>query len=222
MTVEALRRRRPETLGDLLEAYGRELQSVAYLILRDRAEAEDVVIETLLTAFERGGDDPRRARPSRLAPPRRDEPGPRAAARRSARVIRLDSCRTEPPPATSARTAPRGSPCSTASPTCPSRCELRSSCATTPTSPSTSRRHARQEPEHDQGAAPDRARPPSDPPRRPGRRQPRGGDPCMTRTSTIACGPSFRTEGDGLPLTITPANSSADWPSVDGNATVAA
>lgn len=55
MTVEALRRRRPETLGELLETYGRELQSVAYLILRDRAAAEDVVIETLLTAFERGG-----------------------------------------------------------------------------------------------------------------------------------------------------------------------
>jgi RNA polymerase sigma factor (sigma-70 family) len=56
MTVEALRRHRPETLGDLLSAYGRELQAVAYLILRDRAAAEDVVIETLLTAFERGGD----------------------------------------------------------------------------------------------------------------------------------------------------------------------
>jgi len=55
MTVEALRRRRPETLADLLAAYGRELQAVAYLILRDRSEAEDVVIETLLTAFERGG-----------------------------------------------------------------------------------------------------------------------------------------------------------------------
>jgi hypothetical protein len=44
VTVESLRRRRPETLGQLLEAYGRELQSVAYLILRDRAEAEDAVI----------------------------------------------------------------------------------------------------------------------------------------------------------------------------------
>jgi RNA polymerase sigma factor (sigma-70 family) len=55
MTVEALRRHRPETLADLLTAYGRELQTVAYLILRDRGEAEDVVIETLLTAFERGG-----------------------------------------------------------------------------------------------------------------------------------------------------------------------
>jgi RNA polymerase sigma factor (sigma-70 family) len=55
MTVEALRRRRPETLGELLEVYGNELQGVAYLILRDRAAAEDVVVETLLTAFERGG-----------------------------------------------------------------------------------------------------------------------------------------------------------------------
>ena len=55
MTVEALRRRRPETLGDLLSAYGRELQAVAYLIVRDNAEAEDIVIETLLTAFEKGG-----------------------------------------------------------------------------------------------------------------------------------------------------------------------
>ena len=55
MTVEALRRRRPETLGDLLLANGRELQAVAYLIVRDTAEAEDIVIETLLTAFEKGG-----------------------------------------------------------------------------------------------------------------------------------------------------------------------
>jgi RNA polymerase sigma factor (sigma-70 family) len=55
VTVEALRRRRPETLGALLEAYGREIQGVAYLILRDHAAAEDVVVETLLTAFERGG-----------------------------------------------------------------------------------------------------------------------------------------------------------------------
>lgn len=42
MTVEALRRHRPETLADLLGVYGRELQAVAYLILRDRSEGEDV------------------------------------------------------------------------------------------------------------------------------------------------------------------------------------
>jgi RNA polymerase sigma factor (sigma-70 family) len=55
MTVEALRRRRPQTLADLLDAHGREIQAVAYLILRDRLAAEDVTIETLLTAFEKGG-----------------------------------------------------------------------------------------------------------------------------------------------------------------------
>jgi RNA polymerase sigma-70 factor, ECF subfamily len=55
MTVEALRRRRPEALEDLLDTYGREIQGVAYLILRDRADAEDVVVETLLTAFEKAG-----------------------------------------------------------------------------------------------------------------------------------------------------------------------
>jgi len=55
MTVEALRRRRPHTLADLLDAHGREIQAVAYLILRDRLAAEDVTIETLLTAFEKGG-----------------------------------------------------------------------------------------------------------------------------------------------------------------------
>ena len=54
MTVQALRERRIDTLAGILEAHGREIQSVAYLILRDRALAEDVTIETLLTAFERG------------------------------------------------------------------------------------------------------------------------------------------------------------------------
>jgi RNA polymerase sigma factor (sigma-70 family) len=55
MTVQALRERRIDTLAGLLAAYGREIQGVAYLILRDQALAEDVTIETLLTAFERGG-----------------------------------------------------------------------------------------------------------------------------------------------------------------------
>jgi RNA polymerase sigma-70 factor, ECF subfamily len=55
MTVEALRRRRPETLAELLDAHGREIQAVAFLILRDRLLAEDVTIETLLTAFEKAG-----------------------------------------------------------------------------------------------------------------------------------------------------------------------
>jgi RNA polymerase sigma factor (sigma-70 family) len=56
MTVEALRRRRPEALADLLATCGKEIQGVAYLILRDKSDAEDVVVETLLTAYERAGD----------------------------------------------------------------------------------------------------------------------------------------------------------------------
>ena len=65
MTIEALRTRRPEVLADLLERYGREIQGVAYLILRDRSAAEDVVVDTLLTAFERAGSlrDPDALRP---------------------------------------------------------------------------------------------------------------------------------------------------------------
>jgi RNA polymerase sigma-70 factor (ECF subfamily) len=55
MTVQALRERRIDTLAGILEAHGREIQAVAYLILRDRSLAEDVAIETLLTAFDRGG-----------------------------------------------------------------------------------------------------------------------------------------------------------------------
>ena len=54
MTVEALRRHRPEVLDDLLDRFGREIEGVAYLILRDRAAAEDVVMDTLLTALDRG------------------------------------------------------------------------------------------------------------------------------------------------------------------------
>ena len=56
MTVDALRRRRPEVLDDLLATYGREIQAVAWLILRDRADAEDVTVETLLTAWDRIAD----------------------------------------------------------------------------------------------------------------------------------------------------------------------
>jgi RNA polymerase sigma-70 factor (ECF subfamily) len=90
MTVEALRRRRPETLGQLLESYGRELQAVAYLILRDRLEAEDVVIETLLTAFERGGSirDERALRSWLLRVATNEALGRR---RRTARLVRLDA-----------------------------------------------------------------------------------------------------------------------------------
>ncbi len=89
MTIDSLRRRRPETLGDLLEAYGRELQAVAYLILRDRAEAEDIVVETLLTAFERGGSirDERALRAWLIRVATNHALGHR---RRSTRIVRLE------------------------------------------------------------------------------------------------------------------------------------
>jgi RNA polymerase sigma-70 factor (ECF subfamily) len=65
MTIEALRGHRPEVLDLLLDRYGRDIQGVAYLILRDREAAEDVVVDTLLTALDRGDQlrDPERLRP---------------------------------------------------------------------------------------------------------------------------------------------------------------
>lgn len=48
-----LRARRPEAIADLLDEFGREIQGVAYLILRNHADAEDVVMETLATAWRR-------------------------------------------------------------------------------------------------------------------------------------------------------------------------
>jgi RNA polymerase sigma-70 factor (ECF subfamily) len=54
MTVEALRRGEPQVLAALLAQYGWEIQSVAYLILRNRADAEDVLMDTLLAALDRG------------------------------------------------------------------------------------------------------------------------------------------------------------------------
>ena len=62
MTVEALRRRRPETLGQLLEAYGRELQAVAYLILRDRARSGGRRDRDAADGLRTRRLDPRRAR----------------------------------------------------------------------------------------------------------------------------------------------------------------
>lgn len=88
MTVEALRQRRPETLSHLLAAYGPEVHAVAYLILRDRDDAEDVVIETLLTAFEKGGSirDERALRSWLIRVATNQALGKR---RRSGRVVRL-------------------------------------------------------------------------------------------------------------------------------------
>jgi RNA polymerase sigma-70 factor (ECF subfamily) len=54
LTVEALRRGDPQVLAVLLEQYGREIQGVAYLIVRNAADAEDVLMDTLVTALDRG------------------------------------------------------------------------------------------------------------------------------------------------------------------------
>ena len=41
-------------LADLLARYGHDLQAVAYLIVRDRAAAEDIVADSLLAALDHG------------------------------------------------------------------------------------------------------------------------------------------------------------------------
>jgi RNA polymerase sigma factor (sigma-70 family) len=97
MTVEALRQRRPQTLAALLDAYGREIQAVAYLILRDRPAAEDVTIETLLTAFEKGGSirDEAAVRPWLLKVATNKA---LAVRRRGARVVGLELVPDPPAP----------------------------------------------------------------------------------------------------------------------------
>jgi RNA polymerase sigma-70 factor, ECF subfamily len=40
----------------LLDAYGRELAGVAFLIIRNHADAEEVVMDTLVTAWRRAAD----------------------------------------------------------------------------------------------------------------------------------------------------------------------
>jgi RNA polymerase sigma-70 factor (ECF subfamily) len=88
VTIEALRGHRPEVLDVLLDRYGREIQGVAWLILRDRDGAEDVLVDTLLTALDRGDQlrDPERIRLwlMRIAANRA-----LAVRRRSAKVVQL-------------------------------------------------------------------------------------------------------------------------------------
>ena len=88
MTVEALRRGEPEVLADLLERHGREIQGVAYLILRDRSEAEDVLMDTLLSALDRATSlrDPAALRPWLLRIATNHALGRR---RRAARVLHV-------------------------------------------------------------------------------------------------------------------------------------
>ena len=137
MTVEALRRRRPETLAELLEAYGRELQSVAYLILRDRSEAEDVVDRDAPDGVREGLDHPRRAAAARLAPARSRPITRSASGADPAASSTSTTCRTSRASRTSARAAPIAVALLHGLADCRPRCVPRSSCATTPTCRST-------------------------------------------------------------------------------------
>ncbi len=64
-----IRRRELDGLDDLLERHGRELQAVAFLILRNEQDAEEVVADTLLTAWRKIETlrEPDRLRPWLLA-----------------------------------------------------------------------------------------------------------------------------------------------------------
>ena len=53
--VEDLRAHRPEAIEELLAAHGRQIFGVSYLVLRSTADAEEVVMDTLLTAWDKVG-----------------------------------------------------------------------------------------------------------------------------------------------------------------------
>jgi RNA polymerase sigma-70 factor (ECF subfamily) len=63
--VAALVARHPDALDELLQDYGAEIQAVAYIVLRDAADAEEVTADTLLTAWRKVGDlrEPDKLRP---------------------------------------------------------------------------------------------------------------------------------------------------------------
>ena len=60
--AELLRTRDPEAMDRMLAEYGKEIQGVAYLILHDRSDAEDVLAETVIAAWQSGRTSARRAR----------------------------------------------------------------------------------------------------------------------------------------------------------------
>lgn len=63
--VTDLRARRRESLEELLTRHGPEIKAVAYLILRNASDAEEVTADTLLTAWHKINSlrDPGRLRP---------------------------------------------------------------------------------------------------------------------------------------------------------------
>jgi RNA polymerase sigma factor (sigma-70 family) len=88
--AEDLRERRPEAIDRLLAEHGREIQTVAQVILHDRDEAADVLSETVVTAWEKASSlrDQDALRPwlLRIATNRA-----LSRRRRSTRLVALDS-----------------------------------------------------------------------------------------------------------------------------------
>ena len=87
--AQALQAGSPDVLDTLLARYGTEIQTVAYLILRDRQDAEDVVVETLLAALAHVQElrDPAALRPWLLRIATNRALGVR---RRGARIVHLE------------------------------------------------------------------------------------------------------------------------------------
>jgi RNA polymerase sigma-70 factor (ECF subfamily) len=54
--VDGLRVQRPEAIELLLATFGREIQAVAYFIVGSRADAEEILIDTTMTAWRHGKD----------------------------------------------------------------------------------------------------------------------------------------------------------------------
>ena len=88
--ADDLRDHRPEAIDRLLAEHGREIQTVAQVILHDRDEAADILAETVIAAWEKGSSlrDPEALRPwlLRVATNRA-----LSRRRRSARLVALDS-----------------------------------------------------------------------------------------------------------------------------------
>lgn len=63
--VGDLRARRPEGLDELIHRHGAEIQAMAWMILRNASDAEEVTADTLLTAWHKIDSlrDPQRLRP---------------------------------------------------------------------------------------------------------------------------------------------------------------
>jgi RNA polymerase sigma-70 factor, ECF subfamily len=63
--VDGIVARRPEALEWLLRVHGPEIQAVAFMIVRNESDAEEIAADTLMTAWRKIGSlrDPNRLRP---------------------------------------------------------------------------------------------------------------------------------------------------------------